>query len=857
MHTSIIALLVVVAAVFSQTKNQQVNTWACSDDILYQQFLVNSAGHIKPIGVPNRCLHVNDDLHWTVNECSDGEQRQSFFYDSQTQSLRHRQKKDGNDLPELLCLTLSAYSTHKEQYGSVTQWTKCDGGDPTQKWNVTASSGHIASIGLSGLCLDYATSWSCDDKISLIGSLPMCDKSLTTEARAQDLASRLTPEEKITQLMNDAPAIPRMGIVAYNAGNEALHGVLTWDNTVTVFPQVITLGAAFNQDLYHSIGKAISDEARALANHNMIGLSYWAPNINIFRDPRWGRGQETPGEDPLLSSIYASNYIRGMQEGNDQYTKVVSTCKHFAAYSLEDWNGIQRYGYNAVVDDRDLEETYLPAFKSCVTEGKARSIMCSYNSVNGIPACANPILLQKKLRDEWGFDGYVVSDCDAVANVWDPHKFTNSTWMASTVSLKAGTDMDCGSFYANLNEAYRYGSVTVGDLDKAFVRIFKQRIELGMFNRKSNPWERIGLEVVNSDAHKALALQAAREGMVLLKNDNKVLPLNANKIKKLAVIGPNADSESVMCGNYRGRPEFTITALRGIQKQYNASNIIYAQGCDIQGNKTEGFSAAVDAATKADTVILVIGIDGDVEGEGLDRYDITLPGVQNYLVEDVLTAAAGKPVVVVLLNGGPLDIDHLKKDSRVHAILEGFYPGQSGGTAVSEVLFGKYNPGGLLPVTIYPQNYVQKSLFTDMSMRPFPGRTYRYLQIDPIYKFGYGLSYTTFEITPLNDELRFYRPVKSALKLSVRNTGNVDGDFVGIAYARHKDDDFASKDGALAAFGRVHVKAGQKAVLDLNFSDHSFERFRDGKMVTIGDSFALTIVGTQVSNVLKINVSVH
>jgi beta-D-xylosidase 4 len=517
------------------------------------------------------------------------------------------------------------------------------------------------------------------------------------------------------------------------------------------------------------------------------------------------------------------------------------------AYSLENWNHIERYAFDAKVDQQDLDETYLPAFKACVTEGKARSIMCSYNSVNGVPACADEYLLQTKLRDEWGFKGFVVSDCDAIANVYDPHHYSNTTYGACAVSLRAGTDLDCGSFYGHLSEAYNRGLVTDADLNTATARLFTQRIELGMFDRSSNPFEKIPPSAVNTQASQQLSLQAARESIVLLKNHKNTLPLDRKKIKSIAVIGPNANDTQVMWGNYEGLPPYTVTPLLGIQQTFNGL-VNYAKGCDVTGGDTSGIDAAVNASKVSDVIVLVVGINQDIESEGVDRYNITLPGQQNALIQAVLKAADGFPVIVVLVNGGPLDITDLRDDDRVGAIVEGWYGGQSGGKAIADVLFGDYNPAGVLPVTFYPQKYVNMIPLTNMNMRPYPGRTYRYLQIDPVFKFGFGLSYSNFAISVLDQVKELYRPVRNTLRVAVKNIGDRDGDFVALAFAKADDDEYTSDHGALIAFERVHVKASDNQVLELALTDKSFERFRNGRMVTPANSFTITITGTQSAN---------
>jgi beta-glucosidase-like glycosyl hydrolase len=616
------------------------------------------------------------------------------------------------------------------------------------------------------------------------------------------------------------------------------------------------MGAGFNQSMFREMGNIISTEARAIWNANIGALTFFAPNINIFRDPRWGRGQETPGEDPLLTSTYAINLIQGMQ-GSDKYTKIVGTCKHFAAYSLESWNGVTRFDIDAVIDERDQEETYMPAFKSCVTISKARSVMCSYNSVNGYPACASPYLLQQKLRDEWGFKGFVVSDCDAVLTIFENHHFTTTAYNASAIALKAGTDLNCGYYYQNLPQAMSSALIKETDLNLALERVYAERFDLGMFNRASNPYEKIPWSEINTKKSQDTSLRAAQESVVLLKNNNRTLPLDRTKIKSIAVIGPNAASSDVMKGNYFGVPPYIVTALAGITDSFGSKNVIYAKGCDINTQDKSGFAAAADAAKKADVIVMVMGITIDIEKEGLDRYNLTLPGMQNELIQAVKSVADGKPIIVVLLNGGPIDVSDIKNDNAIGAIVEAWYGGQSGGTAIGNVLFGDYNPGGVLPVTFYANNYTTQIKMTDMNMRPYPGRTYRYLQVPAVYSFGYGLSYTKFEVRVESKSVRMFRSSRNAVRVSVRNVGDRDGDFVALAFAKHASDDFAHEDGALASFDRVHVKAGEKQVMMLYFNDQSFERYRDGKMVTLADEFTITIRGTQHSNVEQFKALVH
>jgi len=591
-----------------------------------------------------------------------------------------------------------------------------------------------------------STEPTCED---VVPSIPFCNWTLPVDVRVKDALSRMTPTEKIAQLDNQAPGIPRLGITSYNYWSEALHGVLA--NGTTSFPQVIGIGAAFNMTFVLKMAQTISNEGRALFNIGRYppigggigGLTFWSPNINIFRDPRWGRGQETPGEDPYLSSAYARNFVRGLQEGIDpRYTKVLSTCKHYAAYDLEDWHGVDRYHFNAIVNDRDLVETYLPSFEACVRESRVGSVMCSYNAVNGIPSCANDFILQEIMRDEWGFDGYIVSDCDAISDILYSHNYTHNISQTCQVALRAGCDLDCGDTYGKCGVALQDGSINVGDLDRAVGRMLKQRVLLGMFDPpEMQPYRKIGGDAINTTEAQQLALEGARQSMVLLKNSPAILPL-AKNLRSLAVIGPNAADAEVLLGNYHGYPSEIITILEGISNTVSPNTVIsYAPGCmNITCENTSNFATALKYASAADAVIMVMGINQDIESEGNDRTVINLPPNQLTLIQ--LIRDATSRLVLVLVNGGSISEPWIK--ANVPAILEAFYPGERGGQGVADVLFGDYNPGGRLPYTVYPADYVNQLPMTNMDMTAYPGRTYKYYQGQPIWKFGDGLSYTTF-----------------------------------------------------------------------------------------------------------------
>jgi len=671
------------------------------------------------------------------------------------------------------------------QEGSTTQMWDC-ADQANQKWFYNNSDGTFRSSQAPNLCLDVGSTLSCGDYP--LNTYRYCNWTLPIEERLRDLLSRMTLEEKMPQMLSGAPAIPRLGIPAYGWWTECLHGVLSpcGHNCPTSFPAPSALGATFNMTLIHKMATAISTEARALNNEKITGLDYWAPNININRDPRWGRNQEVPGEDPYLTSQYVTSFIRGLQEGFDpRYTKVVGTCKHYAAYSLENWNGTDRFHFNAVVTDRDLVDTYLPAWKACVSDARARSVMCSYNSVNGIPACASDFLLQDILRDEFGFDGYVVSDCDAVDCIMSTHHYTDNPGDTCRVAVTAGTDLDCGNFYEHLPEAISQGKLKEEDITLAVSRLYRQRFELGMFDPvEIQPYTRIAPSVVDSVEHRQLALEAARQSMVLLQNHGGLLPLS--KKYRIAVIGPNANVTETLLSNYHGSRchdgtyncvETPLNAIRAKVPQ-----VIYAKGCSISGTDKSDFPEAVKIAQGANVAVLFVGIDNTIESEGLDRTNISLPGVQEDLVREVV--ATGTPTVVVLINGGSLAIEWIK--DHVPAILEAWYAGEMASYAIADVLFGDYNPGGKLPNTIFEADYVNQISLFNMNMADSPGRTYRYYTGKPLWPFGFGLSYTTFNITwesPLVQTVNTLDNVFDvSFRATVRNTGHIAGDEVVMAF---------------------------------------------------------------------------
>ncbi|KAI5325062.1 PREDICTED: probable beta-D-xylosidase [Prunus dulcis] len=627
-------------------------------------------------------------------------------------------------------------------------------------------------------------------------SYPFCNTSLPITTRAQSLISLLTLREKIQQLSNNASAIPRLGIPPYEWWSESLHGIATngpgvsFNGTIpsaTSFPQVIVTAAAFNRTLWSLIGSAIAVEARSMYNLGQAGLTFWAPNINIFRDPRWGRGQETPGEDPMVASAYAIEFVNGFQGGNwgirhdgfgerrvleghdggsDDGLMLSACCKHFTAYDLELWGNFSRYSFNAVVSEQDLEDTYQPPFRSCIQQGKASCLMCSYNAVNGVPACAQKDLLDKA-RNEWGFKGYITSDCDAVATVYEYQHYTKSSEDAVADVLKAGMDINCGTFLLRHTlSTIKKGKVQEEDIDKALLNLFSVQLRLGLFDGdpRNGQFGSLGPNDVCTSEHKTLALEATRQGIVLLKNDKKFLPLEKGVDFSLAVIGPLANNASLLGGGYTGIPCSSKGLFEGLQEY--TKRALYAAGClDVPCKSRAGFREAIHTVKMADFVVIVVGLDLTQEREDHDRVSLLLPGKQMALVSSV-AAASKEPVILVLTGGGPLDVTFAKEDPRIASILWIGYPGESGGRALAEVLFGDFNPGGRLPMTWYPESFTNIPM-NDMNMRAdpsqgYPGRTYRFYTGSRLYGFGDGLSYSkfTYNIVSAPKKLRLSRPLK-------------------------------------------------------------------------------------------------
>lgn len=663
---------------------------------------------------------------------------------------------------------------------------------------------------------------------------PYQNPKLPVGKRVDDLVSRMTLQEKVSQMLNQAPAIERLGIPAYDWWNEALHGVAR-NGVATVFPQAIGLAATWDTELHLKVATVISDEARA-KHHEAVrngvhriyaGLTFWSPNINIFRDPRWGRGQETYGEDPCLTGRLGVAFVKGMQGNDRKYLKTVATPKHYAVHSGPE---PARHGFDVTVSEADLWNTYLPAFEACVREGKAESIMCAYNAYAGKPCCTNARLQQEILRKQWGFKGYIVSDCDAVADVFTGHKAVSKPEEAAALSLKAGTDLNCGGTFGALPGAVSLGLISEQDIDVAVKRLFTARFRLGMFDPPEMvKWARIPFSVNDAPEHDRLALRAAQESIVLLKNEGPVLPLSKS-LRRIAVIGPNADDVEVLLGNYNGNPSHPVTVLKGIRDKAAAfgAEVTYARGCELASEAPDR-ARALELAREADAVILVLGIHPRLEGEemdvrvpgfaGGDRLTLDLPAAQQSLMEDVVKT--GRPVVLVLMSGSALSVNWA--DRHVPAIVQAWYPGQQGGAAVADILFGDVNPSGRLPVTFY-RSVDDLPPFEDYSMA---GRTYRYFRGTALYPFGHGLSYTSFryEGLRLDKPAAAGKPVTATLK--VTNAGKVAGAEVVQFYIVPPDPEVDGLIKQLAAFTRVTLKPGQSSVVKVSLPESAFARYHE------------------------------
>jgi len=677
--------------------------------------------------------------------------------------------------------------------------------------------------------------------------LPFRDTSLPTATRVQDLISRLTLEEKVSQMLHAAPAIPRLEIPPYDWWCECLHGVAR-AGIATVFPQAIGLAATWNTDLLHRVASAISDEARAKYHEasrrgyyaRYFGLTYWSPNVNLFRDPRWGRGQETYGEDPYLTGRMGVAFVRGLQGDDPTYLKLVATPKHFAAHSGPEG---ERHTFDTLVAPRDLYETYLPHFKATVQEGGAMSVMSAYTRLNGEACTASPTLLSRILREEWGFTGYVVSDCGAIEDIYTNHKVIRIKEAAISYAVQAGCDLCCGEAYEGLVTAVREGYLEESAIDQALTRLFTARFRLGMFDpQELVPYAQIPYDVVACPAHRTLALQAARESIVLLKNDG-VLPLRKD-IPVIGVLGPDANVPDVLFANYNGNPTGAVTPLQGIvEKVFPTSNVIYHAGCELSGDTDFVFYEAREIIGQADVLIAVVGLSPALENEegagSPDRPTLDLPKPQQALLE--MIQASGKPYVVVLLNGGALSVNWAQ--AHAPAIIEAWYPGEVGGTAIADVLFGDYNPAGRLPVTCYT-SLDQLPPYGEYSP---VGRTYRFFSGEPLYRFGHGLSYTTFTYSELTISATHLTAGEHlTVTVQVANTGEFAGDEVVQLYLSDVIASVPVPLRQLQGFQRLHLQPGATQTVTFTLTPEQMVAFTDAGQPFIEPGvFQLAVGGRQ------------
>lgn len=670
--------------------------------------------------------------------------------------------------------------------------------------------------------------------------LPFRDTALSTDNRVDDLVGRLTLEEKVKQMMDKTPAIDRLGIPVYNWWNEALHGVAR-TGLATVFPQAIALAATFDEDAMLETFSMISDEARAKYHDyqkdkeydRYKGLTFWTPNINIFRDPRWGRGMETYGEDPYLTSRMGLACVRGLQGDDPKYFKSFACAKHFAVHSGPESN---RHSFNASVSDRDLWQTYLPAFEALVREGNVRQVMCAYNRFEDKPCCGSDLLLVDILRNKWGYNGIVVSDCGAIDDFYKKdirtkrHETHPDAQTASADAVLNGTDVECGSSYKSLISAVQKGLIKESDIDVSLKRLFRGRFDLGMFDPDEMvKWSRIPYSVVNCQKHRDQALKMARESMVLLKNRNNILPLSKN-IKTIAVVGPNANDSVMLWANYNGFPSGTTTILQGVRNKMPNAAIIYEKGCSHAGKVyADSLAMSVSRVKNADIILFAGGISPRLEGEemkvtvegfkGGDRTNIEIPAVQKEMIK--LLKAIGKPVVYILCTGSALALNW--EEANVDAILNAWYGGEAAGTAVADILFGDYNPGGRLPVTFY-KSIEQLPDFEDYSMK---GRTYRFMTAEPLYPFGYGLSYTKFEYkSAVLSKKQICKTDHVVLTVEVQNTGKRNGEEVVQVYLRNPNDPGGPLK-SLKGFKRVPLKAGERQKISFELGPDAFSSFND------------------------------
>lgn len=664
------------------------------------------------------------------------------------------------------------------------------------------------------------------------------------QRKAKELVAKMTIEEKASQLRYNSPSIQKLGIPAYNWWNEALHGVAR-AGTATSFPQAIGMAATFDDNLLKDIADAIATEARAKYNEYSKhedrdiykGLTFWSPNVNIFRDPRWGRGHETYGEDPYLTSRLGVAYVKGLQ-GEGEYLKTAACAKHFAVHSGPE---ADRHSFNAIATKKDMRETYLPAFKALVQEAKVEAVMGAYNRTNGEPCCGSKTLIQDILRGEWDFEGHYVSDCWALKDFHMYHGVTSTAEESAAMALKAGCDVNCGNIYLYLLKALQDGLVTEEDITRAAERLFTTRYMLGMFD--DTEYDSIPYEVVECKEHLRLADKATERSLVLLKN-NGVLPIQKDKVKTIGVIGPNANSRAALIGNYYGTSSEYITILEGIQKEAGDDiRILYSEGSHLYKEKTEHLawdhdriSEAVIVAEHSDVVILCLGLDETLEGEegdegnnyaSGDKSDLQLPKVQKMLMEAVVNT--GKPIVLCLSVGSAMDLNYAQE--HIDGILLTWYPGARGGSRIAKILFGESSPSGKLPVSFY-KDLNELLPFEDYSMK---GRTYRYMEGEALYPFGYGLTYGDCKIKKAEY-------IDGYLEVEIENVSDIHMEEVLQVYIKNLDSVYAVRNHSLCAFKRISLQKQETIQVKLPIAEDAFLVVNEeGNYVKDGTSYKLYV----------------
>ena len=672
--------------------------------------------------------------------------------------------------------------------------------------------------------------------------------------RAKELVNQMTIEERASQLRYDAPAIERLGIPAYNWWGEALHGVAR-AGTATSFPQAIGMAATFDTELVHKADDVAATEGRAKYNALSAendrdiykGLTFWSPNVNIFRDPRWGRGQETYGEDPYLTSRLGVAYVEGLQGDGEDVMKSAACAKHFAVHSGPE---AVRHEFNATATKKDMAETYLPAFKACVQEAGVEAVMGAYNRTNGEPCCGSRTLIKEILRDQWGFKGHFVSDCWAIKDFHENHMVTHTPEESAALAIKNGCDINCGVTYLHLLKAYQEGLVTEEEITEAAVRAFTARYLLGLFD--GSGYDDIPYEKVECSEHLEVAQQMAREAVVLLKNDG-VLPLKVSAGRTIGVIGPNANSREALVGNYHGTASRYVTILEGIQdKVGHNSRVLYSEGSHLFKDRVENLALANDRIAEAvtvakhsDVVVLCLGLNETLEGEqgdtgnsyaAGDKPDLGLPQCQIDLMEAVL--ATGKPVIVCLMTGSAMDLNLAQE--KAAAVLQLWYPGAGGGKAVADILFGECSPSGKLPVTFY-RSLAGLPDFEDYSMK---GRTYRYMEEEALYPFGYGLTYGDVVVESASLSSKDEASGDVTVHMSVKNRGNTaTGDVVQI-YVKDLESPFAVANHSLCAFERIFLEAGESRELTVRVPGSAFLVVNDEGEFVPGSGRCLLYAGT-------------